>query len=250
MNEPNFLIEAVDNALTVMDMVTGRGEVRVRRVSEELQISPSSAHRLLATLAHRQYLVQDPASKIYRPGAKLIDRRAPNGDVLKLRRELKSHMEQIAALTQESVSLSLLMGQHIEFIDGIESPHTLRASPRIGARLPAHATAGGKVQLAELSQQELVELYPDGLKALTVHTETDLTDLSKKLQQIHKRGYAISREESTEGISAVSVPVKDSGGRTLAALTILAPSARLPDARLQPAIELLRSSAEAVHTSL
>ena len=64
-----------------MDMVTERGEVRVRRVSEELEISPSSAHRLLATLAHRRYLVQDPTSKIYRPGAKLIDRRAPNADV-------------------------------------------------------------------------------------------------------------------------------------------------------------------------
>ncbi|HJF15092.1 MAG TPA: IclR family transcriptional regulator [Enteractinococcus helveticum] len=246
MGVPDFLIESVDNALTVMDMVTERGEVRVRRVSEELEISPSSAHRLLATLAHRRYLVQDPTSKIYRPGAKLIDRRAPNADVLKLRRVLKSHMEHVATITQESVSLSLLMGEHIEFIDGVESPHTLRASPRVGAHLPAYATAGGKVQLAELSPQDLAALYPDGLKALTAHTVTDISELTKKLQQIGKHGYAVSREESTEGISAVSVPIQDAIGRILAALSVLAPSARLPDTKLQPIIELLRASAQAV----
>lgn len=246
MSDPDFLIDAVDNALTVMDMVTGRGEVRVRRVSEELQISPSSAHRLLATLALRRYLVQDPSSRIYRPGAKLIDHSTPNGDVLKLRRIMKPHMEHVAETTQESVSLSRLMGDHIEFIDGVESTRTLKASPRVGARLPAHATAGGKVQLAQLSRHELADLYPDGLKALTVRTETDLSDLLRRLRRSRERGYAVSREESTEGISAVSVPIQDSRGRNLAAITVLAPTARLPDTRLQPMLGLLTAATTAV----
>ena len=102
------------------------------------------------------------------------------------------------------------------------------------------------MQLAELSPQDLAALYPDGLKALTAHTVTDISELTKKLQQIGKHGYAVSREESTEGISAVSVPIQDAIGRILAALSVLAPSARLPDTKLQPIIELLRASAQAV----
>lgn len=246
MNDPDFLITSVDNALKVLDMAAQETEVRVRRVSEVLNVAPSSAHRLLATLAYRNYLVQDPASKIYRPGIKLINSRALSSDILKLRRIMKPHMEELTEVTRESVSLSRLMGDHIEFIDGVESPRTLRASPRVGARLPAHATAGGKVQLARLTSQEVDDLYPDGLKSLTAYTETELPQLRKKLERCKKRGYAISREESTEGISAVSVPIQDSHQRTLAALTVLAPTARMPDERLKPLIELLTSVASAV----
>jgi len=247
MDEPDFLITVVDNALQVLDMAAKETEVRVRKVSEELDMAPSSAHRLLATLAYRHYLVQDPASKIYRPGIKLINSRALSSDTLKVRRIMRPHMESLAEATRESVSLSRLMGDHIEFIDGVESPRALRASPRVGARLPAHATAGGKVQLAQLSRQEVIDLYPDGLKSLTTHTETEMPQLLKRLQQCLKAGYAISREESTEGISAVSVPVYDSHQRTLAALTVLAPTARLPNSRLQPVLESLTSAASAVN---
>lgn len=163
---------------------------------------------------------------------------------------MKPYMDQVAEATLESVSLSRLMGDHIEFVDGVESARTLRASPRVGARMPAYATAGGKIQLAQLDRQELIDLFPEGLKPLTSHTATDLATLLKELRRCRDRGYAFSREESTEGISAISVPLKDSHQRTVAALSVVAPSARLPHTRLDPTLSLLTEVAAAVRSRL
>lgn len=250
MTPPDFLIDSVDNALRVLDMVIERGEVRVRKVATELDMSASSAHRLLATMAYRNFLVQDPTSKIYRLGAKLVNYQAPHSDVLTLRRVMKPHMERITEVTQESVSLSRLMGDHIEFIDGVESPRVLRASPRIGARMPAHATAGGKVHLSHLEPAEITATFPDGLKPVTSATITDLGQLHKQLHLVRQRGYAFSRGESTEDIAAISVAIQDTHQRTLAALTILAPSVRMTDSKMQPFIALLTTTAETVRPLL
>ncbi|WFP15926.1 IclR family transcriptional regulator C-terminal domain-containing protein [Citricoccus muralis] len=132
----------------------------------------------------------------------------------------------------------------------MESTRALRASPRVGVRMSDHATAGGKIQVAHLDQKELIDLFPVGLKPLTSHTETDLQALFKELKRCRDRGYALSREESTEGISAISVPIQNSHQRTVAALSVVAPSSRLPHTRFNPMIRMLAEVAATVRSSI
>jgi len=243
MDAPEYLIRAADHTLSVLDLVVRDGEVRVRNVAEVLGIAPSSAHRLLATLAHRDYLVQDPISRIYRPGARLLRLGLADADAVQVGRAARAHMVALAEATNESVSLSVLRHGEVEFVEGVESRHVLRAAPRIGARLPAYATAGGKVQLADLPAGELAALYGPRLRPVTDATITSLAELRTILEAVRERGYATSREESTEGICAVAVPVRGPGGRYLAGLAVVAPAARLTDRHVQPLISGLRATA-------
>jgi DNA-binding IclR family transcriptional regulator len=89
--------------------------------------------------------------------------------------------------------------------------HPLRLYSAIGRRLPAHATALGKALLAARPADELDALLPGPLPALTPHTITDRTALHAELATIRDRGYAVDREENTEGIVCVArvVPLRD-----------------------------------------
>ncbi|MFC7403335.1 IclR family transcriptional regulator [Citricoccus sp. GCM10030269] len=243
-------IRAVVHALAVVDRVMAEGGVRVRQVADELGIAPSSAHRLLGTLAEQDYVVQDPYSRIYRPGAKLLALAGGVVGTREVRHAAHRPMESLAAATGESVSLSVLARSEVEFVDGIESGHVLRASPRIGARLPAYATAGGRVLLADLTPEEVAGMFGTGIRKLTDRTLGSLNELTAALARIRQAGYAVSRGESTEGITAVAVPIRDGSGRAVAGLAVVAPTERLPDTGLSVVIEQLTQAARQTTTEL
>ncbi|WP_413544125.1 IclR family transcriptional regulator [Citricoccus nitrophenolicus] len=236
-------IRSVVHALTVVDQVMATGGVRVREVAEDLGVAPSSAHRLLSTLAAQDYVVQDPHSRIYRPGVKLLGLTGGTVDTREIRHAAHRPMEALAAATGESVSLSVLIRSEVEFVDGIESGHILRASPRIGARLPAYGTAGGRALLAELEPDAVSGMFGGGLKKLTDRTVDTVPELTGMLARIRQAGYAVSRGESTEGISAVAVAIRLASGRAAAGLAVVAPTERLPDTGLSVVIDHLRQAA-------
>lgn len=237
-------IRSVVHALTVVDQVMAAGGVRVREVAEDLGIAPSSAHRLLSTLASRDYVVQDPHSRIYRPGAKLLGLTGGTVGTREIRHAAHRPMESLAVATGESISLSVLVRAEVEFVDGVESAHILRASPRIGARLPAYSTAGGRVLLAELGPEDISGMFAPRLKKMTGRTVDTVPELAGMLARIRQSGYAVSRGESTEGISAVAVPLRLAGGRAVAGLAVVAPTERLPDTGLSVIIEQLLQAAQ------
>ncbi|MGM7669932.1 IclR family transcriptional regulator [Microbacterium sp. A93] len=243
-------IRSVVHALTVVDQVMSAGGVRVREVAEDLGIAPSSAHRLLSTLASRDYVVQDPHTRIYRPGAKLLGLTGGTVGTREIRHAAHRPMESLAAATGESISLSILVRAEVEFVDGIESGHILRASPRIGARLPAYSTAGGRVLLAELGPEDVSGMFGARLKKLTDRTVDTMPELGGMLARIRQAGYAVSRGESTAGISAVAVPVRLAGGRAVAGLAVVAPTERLPDTGLSVIIDQLLRAARDIAVAL
>lgn len=237
-------IRSVVHALAVVDEVMATGGVRVREVAEDLGIAPSSAHRLLSTLASRDYVVQDPHSRIYRPGSKLLGLTGGTVGTREIRHAAHRPMESLAAATGESISLSVLVRAEVEFVDGIESAHILRASPRIGARLPAYSTAGGRVLLADLAPEDVSGLFGGRLKRLTDRTVDTVPELAGMLARIRQAGYAVSRGESTEGISAIAVPIRLASGRAVAGLAVVAPTERLPDTGLSVLIDHLLRAAQ------
>lgn len=222
-----YRLQSVSQALVLLDLLVQRRGLRVREAARSLGVAPSTARRLLLTLVEEGYAAQDPLTKIYRPGLKVLSLQAsaPWGGVL--RAAGHEAMLRLRDALGESVSLSVLHGGEVVFIDGVDSLATLRAAPRVGARMPAYATAGGKVQLAQLSVDDLEGRYPQALPQLTPRTVADREELLMQLAQVRRRDFCISHGESTRGLSAVSVPLRPDGGHVAAAVSVVAPTERL-----------------------
>jgi IclR family transcriptional regulator, acetate operon repressor len=67
IQKPAYLLESVDNALRLLQMLRDVGAVRLNQAATELGIARSTAHRLLAMLVYRGFAVQDE-KRIYHPG--------------------------------------------------------------------------------------------------------------------------------------------------------------------------------------
>lgn len=96
--------------------------------------------------------------------------------------------------------------------------------------MPAHATAAGKAVLAELTERQLLALYPsETLAAPTGHAVHSRTALLEQLAEVRLRGYATNGEGKND-VSAVGVAVKDRQGKVRAAVVVTGPRSRADQA--------------------
>ncbi len=65
--QPAYVIESVDNALRLLQMLRDEGPLRLTDASVRIGVSRSTTHRLLAMLVYRGFAVQQ-ADKAYAPG--------------------------------------------------------------------------------------------------------------------------------------------------------------------------------------
>lgn len=157
-------------------------------------------------------------------------------------------LRQLVDTLQETVHVGTLDGRLVRFIAALESPSAVRVISRLGSTRPAHCTSTGKVLLAGLSDDELDQLYPDPhLEPLTEHSVRTLTELRTQLAEVRKKsGFAISRQESEEGVASVAVAVPPQGGSGIRlALNASAPSYRFRPSDVRKACSALKKDAAA-----
>lgn len=221
---PAYPIASVDNALRLLLLFRGHVEWRLSDIATELDVADSTAHRLVAMLEYHGFLTRMPRTRGYRIGPSIaaISRNAlaDRG----LREAVRPLLEQIVEQERETVSLGVLEGSQIHYVDAVEADAVLRIGNRTGMKIPAHCTSAGKVLLAELPEEEVLRLYPDEeLSTLTERSISRRAELLEQLRAARKSGYAVSRAASEEGIASLAVPVRDSAGNAVAAAALAAP---------------------------
>jgi DNA-binding IclR family transcriptional regulator len=222
---------SVDNALHLLQLIGERQALRVAEAADLLGVARSTAHRLLAALRRRGFVVQDRPNGAYRPGPALHEIGLAAVTRIDIRRIARPVLEQLRDETRETVSLAVLEGSTVRFVDGVESTRSVRVGNRTGVVRPAHTTAVGKAILAGIPDADLGRLYPDGRLPSTAPTTAvrDLDGLREELAGVRARGWAVNWEESTDGMCAVGVALVDATGKPLAALGIAVPTSRAKD---------------------
>jgi DNA-binding IclR family transcriptional regulator len=229
---PNYPIESVDNALRLLMMVAERKQVRVSEASAELGTAVSTAHRLLAMLAHHDLVAQDAESKAYRAGPALVRMGLAAVRNLDIRVLARPYIESLRDSARETVHLAVLQGREVLFVDCAESPQALRVASRTGTVMPAHCTSVGKALLATLPEASLRSTYRTArLSALTPFSVTQRSELFSQLEEVRKVGYAHNNNEGELGVGSVSAAVLDGQGRGIAGISVAVPLVRMSDKR-------------------
>jgi DNA-binding IclR family transcriptional regulator len=98
-----------------------------------------------------------------------------------------------------------------------------------GLRLPLHATAAGKILLANMDDDQLNRCLEDlELRKHTSNTVVDLDELRSELEQIREEGIAYNNQEFSQGISAIAVPI-EAPNEPLTTIAAVAPSRRVDE---------------------
>lgn len=242
---PRYPLASVDHVLRLLRLLGDGKPLRISDVAETLNVAPSTAHRLFGMLQHHGFSQQRPGSKAYTAGPSLA---ALARDVLEkadLETAAQPILDALARASQETIMLAVLEGRHVRFVAGRESARVLRVGALIGQAHPAHATAAGRVLLAELTPAQIRAHYPsDRLPATVGRPALRRTTLERELVRVRGDGYAITIDTNAPGVSAIAVPVRFSDGRAHGALTLVAPTTRFDPAVFASTLPaLLRAAA-------
>lgn len=223
-------IRAVERALEVLQCFTSQTpELTMSQISERIGINKSTVHRLLSTLEGKRFVERDPITGLYRPGLRLLQMASLALEHNNLRRLAAPFLQRLCSECRENVNLALLDGADVVYVDVIEGSQRVKLAAVPGQRLPAFCTASGKAILAFLPEERVRHVLERGMPQYTRATLTSFEGFFEDIEQIRKRGFAISDQEFEEGINAIAAPICN---QPIASISIAGPAYRLTRERM------------------
>jgi DNA-binding IclR family transcriptional regulator len=200
----------LDKAVAILE-ATVEG-ASLAELVERSGLPRATAHRLAQALEVHRLLIRDAQGR-WRPGPRLAEFANAAPDVL-----LTAAAPVLAALrdqTGESAQLYLRRADERVCVAAAERSSGLRDTVPVGAALPISAGSGAQVLLAWEPPEAVVTLLPR------------CRFTARTLAEVRRRGWASSVAEREPGVASVSAPVRDRGGRVIAAVGISGPIERL-----------------------
>ena len=195
-------------ALHVLELVAAAGRpLSLREVADRARLEKSATHRMLATLVHAGYVHQDPETRRYTMGYRVVTlsrNLLAENEVVRLARQT---LERVASETEEGVHLEVLDGTETVLVQHVKGSQLVAVDFQVGDRSQLHSTSIGKVLLAFQDEAVIDAVIDAGLPALTANTITEPKALRRELRSIRERGYAIDDAETYDNMRCISVPV-------------------------------------------
>lgn len=217
-------VGVLDKAVAVLSAVAAE-PVGLAELTARTGIPRATVHRLASALEVHELLARDSAGR-WVVGPQL-SRLAGAGGADPLLERAGPVLAALRDRTGESAQLYVRRDQDRICVAAAERDRGLRDTVPVGSVLPLTAGSAAQVLLADEPTDRVATLVATA--AFSARTLVD----------VRRRGWAHSVAEREPGVASVSAPVRDSTGRTVAAISISGPADRLgprPDSRLAPAV--------------
>jgi len=250
--EPRYLLKALDKSLNVLEMIAQENSpLSIAELSQRLKIGASTVHRILDTFKYRGYVEQEPLTRKYELGLKVVELGVAKLQRMQLVKEAAPYLKELMNQCQETVHLAILDEGEVLYLDKEEPLQTVRMVSQVGRRAPAHCTGLGKVLLAYLGEEERKKLIQKkGLQHFTERTIVDERMLEEELLKVREQGFAEDRGEHEEDVRCLAAPLRDYQGKVVAAISISGPAFRMDSSRREKLKKLLIETTEKISRRL
>jgi IclR family KDG regulon transcriptional repressor len=173
--------------------------------------SVSTVHRLLQDLKKLSWIIQDDDSHKYYLGP-LLTQLASNK--IASHKYLIMHslreMWRLFNVTEETISLAIMVQLHHMLLHEIPSRHDLKISGESKWMNPVYVGAMAKVLLSQLNDEEL--------RTTLKHIKSDQVDgnnitgkagLMAQIREIQQQGYCVTSGERIPGVLCIAAPIKN-----------------------------------------
>jgi len=196
----------------------------VMELAERCGLEKSRVSKVLDAFATYGLLVQDPDTRRYAVGAKFfaIGSRYLTHD--QLCRAAIPVMRDLLNRTGHSVRLSVPDGDQALYVVGLEGALFADTGWRAGTSVPMSTSSAGRVLLAFMDSARAARLMAKPIKVLTDKTKRDKNAVQRLVAEVRVKGYATNRDETTLGLTVISVPIFDAQHGIAGALGLAFPS--------------------------
>jgi IclR family transcriptional regulator, acetate operon repressor len=236
---------SAERALRILALLAAEGRaMSLAELSLRIELPKATVHRICQQLVDTGHMLRDTDEKSFVLGRALrqLALDTLNHDTVRGMRH--TVLDALVRDIGETCNFTTLDGAQVLYLDRVEARWPLRLTLDVGAHVPLHCTASGKLFLAHLSLEIRERMLAKiTLEALTPNTITRIGQLRDECETIAARGYSTDNEEFIAGLVALAVPVFGKQNEVRAAIAVHAPSARMPLTQIVAQLPALRSAA-------
>ncbi|MBE9604183.1 helix-turn-helix domain-containing protein [Acetobacteraceae bacterium H6797] len=229
----------------------GASRLTLSEVALRAGVDRAVARRALLTLVELGYARSEGKHFSLTPKVLRLGQAFLGGE--DMARQLRPALDALAQRIGQNASLTVLDYPDILHIARAEPPASaFRFALKTSERMPATATASGRVLMAGLPESEVLALLQRApLPRFTARSVTSLAAMMAALRQCRAQGFAVLDGELEEGFVSAAVPLLDQGGRLRAAVATSSHSTRLDADRLaQEIVPLMREAAREMGSAI
>jgi IclR family pca regulon transcriptional regulator len=225
-------VQSLERGLMVIRAFSrDRPSLTLSEVADRTGLTRAAARRFLITLRELGYVDSDGRLFSLRP--RVLELGYSYLSSLPVWEVARPHLERLAEVVRETTSASVLDGTDIVFVARVETKRIMSMTLGVGSRLPAWATAMGRVLLADLSKERIDDYFQRvRLEPLSERTITDERKLRRIIDEAGAKGWTLVDQEVEEGVRSLAVPIRSPRGRTEAALTVCSHAFRVSTDRI------------------
>lgn len=205
-------IKVLDRSVMILQAVAD-GPRSLAQLCEDTDLPRATTHRLATALEAHEFLARTEDGR-WRIGPGLVSLSSGHGDLLI--EAATPLMHQIMETTGESVQLYRLSGNTRLCVASVEPSSGLHNSVPVGSRLSLTAGSAARVFAA---------FSPEDVRTKVL---SDAKFSAADLKKVREEGWSTSFSEREQGLASVSVPVFNSAGAIVAALSVSGLDARFP----------------------
>jgi DNA-binding IclR family transcriptional regulator len=240
-------INSVQKSCRILRSLT---EPRVSRLSEiaaQAGLNKVTTLRILEVLSREGFVKRDDKTKTYSLGSEVFILAAALRDRDDLRARARPSLVRLAAMSEDSVLLSVRSGgTESVCVDREVGTFPIRANYLdIGSRRPLGIGAGAMALLAWQSEPEIEAILTLVEQRLPQYPKVTMAWLKNEIDRSRERGYSVFLNMLVDRMGAVGVPIFGADGRPVAAISVAALSDRL-SSRMDQLVDMLKREAQIV----
>jgi DNA-binding IclR family transcriptional regulator len=246
------MIQSVGRAARILKALGSESaRLGVTELAVRLGLAKATVHGLLRTLEAHQLVEQDTETGKYRLGPALLQLGNAFLDNNELRARSLLWAEALASKAGEAVHVGVLYGPNVLLVHHVFRPDNSLQILQVGASIPWHACALGKVCVAYLDRDRRAELLAGPLPRLTGRTLTTGAALQAELAAVVEAGVAVEDQEAIVGEAGIAAALFDNRGAVAGAIGLAGPVERLLPAGPAPeAVAAVKETARGLSREL
>lgn len=227
-----YSVQSVTKAFELLEMLAAEdGNATIPLLAKRLDLSRNKVFRLLATLEEKGLIEREEQTGVFRLGLhafEMAQHILKSASVIRLAHPV---MEELARKHDEAVYVTVMNNDEVLFLDMVDCFQQIKTVDMVGQRFPFFTNAAGKA-IKAMSSTDFIERMNRRRSRKDV-AMPDPKVLESELMEIRKKGVAVDFGGLGDGVCAVAVAIRDYAGKVVCALTMLAPSFRMLQDRLE-----------------
>jgi IclR family pca regulon transcriptional regulator len=227
VNDPNYMTSLARGLAVLQAFNQQRRMLSISQISQRTGIPRAAVRRCILTLLHLGFVAsEDERNFSLRPRVLTLGHAYLASSPLG--KAAQPVLWSVRDRLEESASISVLDGDRILYIARAPASRLMVINLDVGSRLPANCTSIGRVLLSQLDEHA-INAYLSSAKLIpyTPKTIISVDVLRTELERVRKQGYCLIDEELELGLRTLAVPIFDSTGNAVAAMSVGAHTARV-----------------------